>query len=456
MPTCWAIDGVEPLEVVSPSSEDHLSRVVERANADHTAIFPRGGGTRIDLGGVPSRPGIVIDMTGIDRVVAHNYADLTATFQAGVTFREVSETLSQHGQFLAIDPPLPSGATVGGTLSAGVSGPLKWHFGHPRDTVIGMKVVQPDGQVTKSGGQVVKNVSGYDMSRLHIGGLGSLGIILEASFKLTPVPMYEKTIVATYSSIEDAQAAAIGIFNSHVMPLAMTAFDASTARRIRMEAEPSRWRLAVRLGGRSRTLDRQVDDITSICRQADARNLEPVEGRSTDQLWGSLRDFGWNTEDAPLLAIHVVSLPSNLSRIVSAVDRLHTPALQPSIVAQPAFGAVDIFWHTSSPSYSTEPTHNRHSRESGNPEGTGGEGRPLSIEGEGWGEGEAVRSLISQLQTAVTEIGGSAVVQRCPPEVKRNIDVWGGDPTGIETMRSLKKQYDPNNIMNPGRFVGGI
>ena len=280
MPTCWAIDEVEPLEVVSPSSEDHLSRVVERANADHTAIFPRGGGTRIDLGGVPSRPGIVIDMTGIDRVVAHNYADLTATFQAGVTFRQVSETLSRHGQFLAIDPPLPSGATIGGTLAAGVSGPLKWHFGHPRDTVIGMKVVQPDGQVTKSGGQVVKNVSGYDMSRLHIGGLGSLGIILEASFKLTPIPMYEKTITATYRCIEEAQAAALGIFNSYVMPLAMTAFDASTANRIGMEAAESQWHLAVRLGGRSRTLDRQVDDITSICRQADARNLEPVEGRS--------------------------------------------------------------------------------------------------------------------------------------------------------------------------------
>ena len=217
----WAIDGIEPLEVVSPSSEDQLSREVARANADCTAIFPRGGGSCIDLGGVPSRPGKIIDMIGIDEVVAHNYADLTATFQAGVTMRQVSETLSRHGQLLAMDPPLPGRATIGGTLAAGVSGPLKWHFGHPRDTVIGMKVVQPDGQVTKSGGQVVKNVSGYDMSRLHVGGLGTLGIILEASFKLTPIPMYEKTVTAAYRNVEEAQAAALGIFNSHVMPLAL-------------------------------------------------------------------------------------------------------------------------------------------------------------------------------------------------------------------------------------------
>ena len=425
----WTIDGVEPLEVVSPSSEDQLSREVARANADRVAIFARGGGTRIDLGGIPSRPGMVVDMAGIDEVVAHNYSDLTATFQAGVTMRHVSETLSHHGQLIAIDPPLPGRATVGGTLAAGVSGPLKWHFGHPRDTVIGMKVVQPDGQVTKSGGQVVKNVSGYDMSRLHVGGLGTLGIILEASFKLTPVPMYEKTVLSAYRCVEDVQAAALGIFNSHVMPLAMTAFDASTARRIGMEPAQGRWHLTVRLGGRSRTLDRQVDDVTNICRQADAQEMEPVEGGRAERLWESIRDFGWDTESAPLLAIHVSALPSDLPKTASAVDRLRTPTLDPAIVAQPGFGTIDIFWHTSSPT-------------------------PLMREGSG--EGEETQSLISQFQTAVASIGGSTLVQRCPTEVKSDIDVWGDEPPGIETMRRLKKQYDPNNIMNPGRFVGGM
>ena len=440
MPTCWAIDGVEPLEVVSPSSEDQLSRVVASADSDGTALFPRGGGTRIALGGVPSRSGIVIDMTGIDQVVAHNYADLTATFQAGITMRQVSETLSQHGQLLAVDPPLPGRATIGGTLAAGVSGPLKWHFGHPRDTVIGMKVVQPDGQVTKSGGQVVKNVSGYDMSRLHVGGLGSLGIILEASFKLTPVPMYEKTIVAAYRSIEGAQSTALGIFNSHVMPLAMTAFDASAASRIGMETEPSRWRLAVRLGGRSRTLDRQVDDVTSICGQSDSCELESMEGRSAERFWQSLRDFGWDAQTAPLLGIRASALPSDLCKIVSAVDQTQCPALDPSIVAQPAFGAVDIFWYIRNPSPDNRPVGAL--REAPPPDDTS--------------QADELRRMISQFQRAVAGIGGSAVVQLCPPEIKRDIDVWGGEPPGIETMRRLKKQYDPNNTMNPGRFVGGM
>ena len=189
----YEIDDVAPISVVRPATVDDLCEEIAAANRDGVAVFPWGGGARMCLGNPPQRPGMVVDTTALNRVVSHNSGDMTATFQAGATLRTVSEVLAQAGQLLAIDPPLPMKATIGGTLASGASGPAKWQFGHLRDTVIGMKVVQPDGRITKSGGQVVKNVSGYDMSRLHIGGLGSLGLILEASFKLTPIPMYEST-----------------------------------------------------------------------------------------------------------------------------------------------------------------------------------------------------------------------------------------------------------------------
>ena len=202
----------------------------------------------MSLGDVPQRPGIVIDTSALNRVVAHNSGDLTATFQAGATFRTVSEVLAQAGQLLAIDPPLPGMATIGGTLASGASGPTKWQFGHLRDTVIGMKVVQPDGRITKSGGQVVKNVSGYDMSRLHIGGLGSLGIIVEASFKLTPIPMYESTILARFQTVDRAIQCGLDVFNSHVTPLAIAGFNSAVAGAIGADERPGTF-LAVRLGG---------------------------------------------------------------------------------------------------------------------------------------------------------------------------------------------------------------
>ena len=170
--------------IVTPSDIFELSKSLALATEHDIAVTPMGGGTRLGLGNVPDRIGVAVSLAGLGGVVDYNPADLTATFQAGITIDSLQRAVGEHGQFLAVDPPLPQRATIGGTLAVGTSGPTKWQYGSLRDVVIGMRVVQPDGIVTKSGGQVVKNVSGYDMSRLHIGGLGTLGITAEASFKL--------------------------------------------------------------------------------------------------------------------------------------------------------------------------------------------------------------------------------------------------------------------------------
>ena len=419
----FAIDSVEPLAVVAPSSEHQLREVVSAANRDGVAVFPRGGGTLAGIGGIPDRPGIVVDMTNLNRVVAHNPADMTATFQAGASFQLVSEVLLQQGQFLAIDPPIPRLATVGGTLATGITGPSKWHFNHPRDTVIGMKVVQPDGELTKSGGQVVKNVSGYDMSRLHIGGLGTLGIILETSFKLTPVPMYEKTLVATFDTHEMAMDAAMRVFNSQVMPLALTGFDDETAIRSHIEVGDPGPRLAVRLGGRSRTLDRQVDEVAMTLRRSTDSRLNEVEGSSAAALWRSLADFGWTYDASPDLRIKLTGMPAQTGSMIEELQRLRTPTLNVAVVTHPGFGVVEGNWFSNSPEVV----------------GT-----------------TAVIEMIEQVRLAASRLKCSAVVQRCPVEVKRAVDVWGGEPAGIEVMRRMKSEYDPNGIMNPGRFIRGI
>ena len=152
----------------------------------------------MEVGRPPERLDAVVEVSHLDAIVEHNPADLTVTAQAGIIVAGLQRVLGEEGQFLAIDPPLPDRATIGGTLASGADGPLRWHYGHPRDSVIGMRVVQADGTVTKSGGQVVKNVSGYDMSRLHIGGLGTLGVIAEVSFKLTPLPQRQATLLGGF------------------------------------------------------------------------------------------------------------------------------------------------------------------------------------------------------------------------------------------------------------------
>ncbi len=419
-PQNYRIDGIAPVDVVAPSSEEQLCETVVAANKDGLGVIPYGGGTRIGLGNPPSRPCLVVDMTNLNRVVSHNYADLTASFQTGATFGFVSEILAQQGQLLPIDPPVPGRATVGGTLAAAVSGPLKWHFGHPRDTVIGMKVVQPDGTITKSGGLVVKNVSGYDMSRLHIGGLGSLGIILEASFKLTPIPMYERTLTAAFDTADDAMDASMQVFNSYVMPLAMTAFGPAVASRIGLGEHSERHHLAIRLGGRSRTLARQADEISSIFKDARASSLQDIEGPASS-LWRSLSDFGWTPETMPALNIKATALPSRTCDIMKLIESLRDSDLEPAIVAEPGFGAVEAGWYA-----------------------------PADV------SDDSLIAIVSNVRKRVSRLGGTSVVQLCPPSVKSAIDVWGEYHPGIDVMRRMKRQYDPNGIMNPGRFAGRI
>ena len=416
----YRVDGVAPVDVVTPSTEEELCDIVASANNDGLGIIPWGGGTRATLGNTPERPCLVLDMTNFNRVVSHNYADLTASFQAGMTLNLVSEVLAQQGQFLPINPPIPAHATVGGTLAAAVSGPLKWHFGHPRDTVIGMKVVQPDGAITKSGGQVVKNVSGYDMSRLHIGGIGSLGIILEASFKLTPIPMYERTLIASFDSVEEAVDASMRVFNSYVMPLAMTVMDPRAASHADLDEGGARHHIAVRLGGRARTLARQVDEISAMFAAAGASSQRESEGPSPS-VWRPISDFGWLPEVAPILNIRMTALPSRICDIFKMVSQLRDADLEPVALAEPGFGTVEANWFG-----------------------------PADI------PDDTLITVIAKLRKQVSRLGGTAVVQRCPPSVKAEIDVWGENHAGIEVMRRMKRRYDPNGIMNPGRFVGRI
>ena len=447
----YRVDGISPLDVVAPSNEEELCDIIASANADRIGIIPWGGGTRVSLGNRPERPCLVLDMTNLNRVVFHNYADLTASFQAGATFGLVSEVLAQQGQLLAIDPPLPQRATIGGTLAAAVSGPLKWHFGHPRDSVIGMKVVQPDGAVTKSGGQVVKNVSGYDMSRLHIGGLGSLGVILEASFKLTPISMYEATVIASFPDADAALRASMRVFNSYVMPLSMSAFGPSVASRINRDDNAGTHHVAIRLGGRPRTLARQVNEIAAIFTESGASAINDSEGPAPS-FWRPLADFGWSPETTPLLNIRITALPSQIADILKTIDQLRDSNLEPAAIAEPGFGAIEANWFgppDNEPSNADTSRHSRvpprcsrvsprHSRESGNP------------------RADALTNIIARLRSYVSQLGATAVVQRCPPDLKAHIDVWGDNHPGIDVMRRMKRRYDPNAIMNPGRFAGRI
>ncbi|NTW02314.1 MAG: FAD-binding oxidoreductase, partial [Oscillochloris sp.] len=172
-----------PMQVIAPTTAEALALVLCEASAARKAVVPWGGGTRQGLGGGPARYDIALHLAGLSRVVEYTPADMVIRVEAGVTLGQVQDLLAQHGQWLPWDPPLPYQATIGGLLASGASGLLRLSYGTPRDWTLGMRVALGDGRLVKSGAQVVKNVAGYDTHKLHIGALGTLGVIVEATFK---------------------------------------------------------------------------------------------------------------------------------------------------------------------------------------------------------------------------------------------------------------------------------
>jgi glycolate oxidase FAD binding subunit len=190
------VDGLAPGRVARPSTAGELAETLRAAAAAGEKVVPVGGGRALGMGEPLERFDVALETRGLDRVLEESQADLTVSVEAGITVEALNARLAQVGQFLPIDPPGAPGHTIGGVLASGLSGPLRLRYGSPRDFVIGLRVALPDGRVVSSGGRVVKNVSGYDMNKLHQGALGSLGVIVAASFKVFPRPHHERTLEA--------------------------------------------------------------------------------------------------------------------------------------------------------------------------------------------------------------------------------------------------------------------
>jgi glycolate oxidase FAD binding subunit len=185
---------VTNVAVVKPRSADEVANALREAAATGKAVTPVGGGRAATMGGLLEKSDVELQMTALDRVVEHTASDMVVTVEAGIQLEALQEHLAKSGQFLPLDPFNSPGHTVGGLLAGGWTGPLRMRYGSARDFLIGIRVALPDGKLASAGGRVVKNVSGYDMMKLHVGALGSLGVIVAASFKVFPRPLRDVTV----------------------------------------------------------------------------------------------------------------------------------------------------------------------------------------------------------------------------------------------------------------------
>lgn len=411
----YRIGGKRPEAAVRPTDEGQVSRILAIAWGAGLAVVPWGGGSHQSIGNPPDRYDLALDLTRLDRLLAHDPDDMTATAQAGIRLADLERRLADHGQFLPLDPPLPERATLGGALAARLSGPLRCRYGTARDLVLGVRVAHADGTITKAGAKVVKNATGYDVTKLYLGSHGTLGIILEATFRLYPRPEVERGWWLCAPDLAAVQALANRILGSHLVPSRVELMEGGAAQACGLRGKG----LLVCISGLPETVEGQRADLE---RMADASGLTPAEIPDGARAWKAVSDFPWTgagMADTGLEALWRGGvLPADCAKAVQAIQAALPQSVQAAVAATVSHGALR------------------------------GAFRSGTV-------GALVRGL-NAAREALVGLGGYLVVQRLPDAAGNGLDVWGRAPDGLGVMRRLKAAFDPKGILNPGRFVGGI
>jgi glycolate oxidase FAD binding subunit len=286
---------------VAPRDVAELTGALSEARADGHAVRPTGGGSKLTWGNVGRPIDLQLSLARFDRVIDHAYADMTATVQAGCRISELQRQLSQHGQRLALDPLWPERATVGGVLSTNDSGALRLRFGGARDLLIGLSWVLADGTVAKSGGRVVKNVAGYDLGKLAIGALGTLGVVIEAVFRLHPLPDAQRTLTLACAGSAEAQAFVLGVLSSQL-----------ATSGVQLRSSGGATAVDVLLEGTPRGIAAQCDGLARIAGRAAGLEEGP------DTVWRA-RQALWDADAGDSAIVKLSVLPADLAL---ALERL--------------------------------------------------------------------------------------------------------------------------------------
>jgi glycolate dehydrogenase FAD-binding subunit len=400
------IAGVAPRDVVVPRSVEALSETVRELYGARKPFAFVGGGTHLDLGNAPRALDTVVRTTALDGIIDYTPEDQTITVQAGITLAELDRALDQHGQMLPLDAADRESATVGGVVAVNAYGRRRLRYGTAKDLILGVEIVRPDGVCARGGGKVVKNVAGFDLPKLMVGSLGTLGGIVSLTFRLYPIPPATRAGVLHFEREEP-----IG-----------GVLEAVTARRLEPESVVlyNYSALVVTFAGTEAGVETQMrtllDDIARECRATDASELSDLERESYEQRERAVRRDGpWR--------LHVVAPPSDhvatLANVVPA-SPLAVPVAYPTIGV--AYHALSDATFAGGPDASPD-----------------------------WHVG-GLRDTVA----VATGGRGHVVFDAIPGAARPLVDAWGPPPPSFPLMRTLKNNFDPYGLCNPGRFVGGL
>jgi glycolate oxidase FAD binding subunit len=412
----YALGGRVPHRVEEPADAQRLAATLAAAAAAGAGVVAFGGATLQSIGNAPRRYDVAISLGRLDRVLQYDPHDLTVGVEAGITLDALGRLLAGARQFIPFDAPLARRATVGGALAAGWAGPRRATYGHVRDLLIGSTVALADGTLASAGGMVVKNVTGYDMSKVYVGSLGTLGIIVRANFKALPHPAAQRVAIAPLTD-ERRERTLAALSQLTVEPTAALVVDGFFERTPRVRDEESR--LLIVFEGSTAVIDRATRQLRSVLGKCGVAETLLFDGAAAAAVLQDAIDAYVEPVDDRSITYRSTGLPADvLPRALNACAIVRECGARCDFIADVCTGDAILRLAGSSQQQASD------------------------LLGE-------IDELLRDALPAITVIAGD-------PLLRSQVDAWGANPSALETMRAVKRRFDPASTLAPGRFVGGI
>lgn len=410
--------------VVFAESEEDAVEVIRWAGEARAVINPQGLGARASYGHPDRREAVVtLSLARYNQIAEYSAGDLMVTVQAGIPLSRIQSVLREKGQMLPLDPGWPELSTAGGIVAAALTGPKRLKYGTPRDWVTGLKVILADGEIISTGGKVVKNVAGYDMNKLFVGSLGTLGVISECTFKLRPLPPEETVIILENGDLPSLKRFSRRLLDSSLEPSAAELVNDSVLTSL-LPGEHDSFGLMIGFEDESKAVAKEQNQVVNWAKEEGITIREILRNEWAAALWRSLGELlphARDAQSAEKVALKISTLPDQADSVVELVHRLAEEA------------GIEALVH-----------------------GGPGTGITLAVLRPDENQWACAKELIEKVRQRIEEGFGYVVMLHAPSFLKEKIPVWGKMPSGLFLMQKIKSSLDPEGRFNPGRWAGGI
>jgi glycolate oxidase FAD binding subunit len=423
----YEVDGCRPLAAVLPESGAEVAEILRFASAERLAVIPVGGKTHLHVGGPPHRYDLAIDVSGMNHVLAYEPRDLTLAVEPGITFSDLDCRLKEKRQFLPLSAA-DERATIGGIVATAGDSPFRYAHGTARDFLLGLEFVTGEGVAAKSGGSVVKNVTGYELHKLFIGSLGTLGVITRLNFRTFSLPAGHGMFLAVFDQHSDAVAFCRTVMKSPLQPKILDVINpeaaALFAERCADFLKPRSWVVIVGAGGQEAALERHAQDLASISRDLRAREFLALAEAQRHQLFTCLCQFSGMAfaKTSAATGFRIAALPTTLTQLL---EQTRTITDRHQLACAILIRACRIVYIALLPE------------------------NHVSLS-------PKLVSCSRELMDLCQRSGATAMIERCPVEIKAALNLWPAPGSELELAQRLKRVFDPHSVLSPGRHRGGI